>query len=334
MPRTCSDCGLCLSKKPGPGKFPKRCMACAAAHQSDCRKRRADKISSIRAEERKSLCCKLCHCYFSSTSSRGRLPKFCQSCAEVADRHRKSAARAEGRGKFYEKTCGCCAASFLCRRSEQKFCSPICSRVASRKRSVVACGHCGSEFELMAMEAGKTKYCSRACFWASRRRPDCRCVECGKNFRPRSVSHAWQGKNKFCSRECAWDNRWGRDRPRISASSSAKKNWSQRVGTTTLKHRCRHYGCDFDPMCTRGVVCERDAWVCQQCGVQCHKGKWRIDPKTRRADPRNAEHDHIWPLSVPGSPGNVMSNSQCLCRSCNGKKRNKMVGQMRLNLVG
>jgi hypothetical protein len=28
----------------------------------------------------------------------------------------------------------------------------------------------------------------------------------------------------------------------------------------------------------------------------------------------------------------VMHNSQCLCRTCNGKKRNRRKGQMRINL--
>jgi 5-methylcytosine-specific restriction endonuclease McrA len=63
----------------------------------------------------------------------------------------------------------------------------------------------------------------------------------------------------------------------------------------------------------------------------CNK-EYVLDPVTFTPDLRNAEHDHIWPLSVKGSPGNVFENSQCLCRKCNMAKGDTAEGQLRLCL--
>jgi 5-methylcytosine-specific restriction endonuclease McrA len=72
--------------------------------------------------------------------------------------------------------------------------------------------------------------------------------------------------------------------------------------------------------------------VCQKCGILCNK-EYALHPVTLAPDMRNAEHDHIVPLSVgPTSPGNVFENSQCLCRKCNSDKGDKVEGQLRLCL--
>jgi 5-methylcytosine-specific restriction endonuclease McrA len=67
----------------------------------------------------------------------------------------------------------------------------------------------------------------------------------------------------------------------------------------------------------------RDGWRCQICGVST--------PQTRRGTyHKNApELDHIIPLSKGGK--HTKTNVQCACRSCNGKKSDKVVvGQMGL----
>jgi 5-methylcytosine-specific restriction endonuclease McrA len=69
--------------------------------------------------------------------------------------------------------------------------------------------------------------------------------------------------------------------------------------------------------------------------VQCHKGRHRFNKRTRKMSRRNAEHDHIVPLSAKNSDkGNTFDNSQCLCRKCNGRKRSRRGAQMRLPFVG
>lgn len=262
---------------------------------------------------------------------RGPMPKRCPACAAARERLRLAAKNMGGRPKPHRLECRQCGGGFDSAIKRQKYCSPKCSQAASRNRVTVCCAECESLFEHASKDR---KYCSWDCWQKSHAVPKCRCHNCGNDFPRKSYTHPWQGKNKFCSRECAWDHRWGADRPRLPRSSDHRNAWSRRSRITTLKHRSRHYGCPFDPSCTREAVCERDGWVCQKCGVQCHKGEHRMIAGTRRCDPRSAEHDHIWPLSLPGGPGNVMSNSQCLCRKCNGRKRNKGGSQLRLAYVG
>jgi len=100
---------------------------------------------------------------------------------------------------------------------------------------------------------------------------------------------------------------------------------------TSLRKRCKVFGVTFDPACTRQAVLERDGWRCQKCRILCNK-EYKLDAATKSPDWKNAEHDHIVPLSVSGSPGNVFENSQCLCRRCNCKKSDKPEGQLRLCL--
>jgi 5-methylcytosine-specific restriction endonuclease McrA len=139
----------------------------------------------------------------------------------------------------------------------------------------------------------------------------------------------WKNKGKYCTPECYQDHRWGKDRPRQPRSQTAKLTASRHALATSLRKRCKVYGVTFDPACTREAVLERDNWVCQKCRKKCNKD-YRCVAGTRRPHKRNAEHDHIIPLSVPGSLGNVFENSQCLCRECNGKKHDKPQGQLRL----
>lgn len=278
------------------------------------------------------MCIACCDCsseIIRSPSGRGRIPKRCDQCkaAHIAKAERL---RKRHQVKRHRLVCQNCGGDFDTCRPRQKYCSPQCRQLASRQRQRICCQECGMDFDCVAGRAEARKFCSMDCWLKAHAVPTCQCHNCGKDFPRKSYTHPWQGKNKFCSRECAWDHRWGADRPRKGGTASAKKTWAQRSRTTTIKHRCEHYGCPFDPACTREAVCERDGWVCQKCGVQCHKGECRMIPGTRRPDPRNAEHDHIWPLSMPDGPGNVMSNSQCLCRTCNGRKRAKGGSQLRL----
>jgi hypothetical protein len=184
-----------------------------------------------------------------------------------------------------------------------------------------------------------TRCCSSKCRAEHMRLPDAFCQNpaCGKKIQrdsngPRKTALG-QDSRKYCCRECAWDHRWGADRPR--------KNWSKEhlalsaAGAlqTSLRKKCKLLDVPNDNECTRRAVLERDGWVCQMCRIDCNR-EYIIDTKTRRPDPRNAEHDHIVPLTEEGSPGNVFPNSQCLCRKCNNKKRASSWGQLRLDLEG
>lgn len=314
-------------KKP----WPHKCKQCKLEHEKSRQRRLRKRV------DWSGLQCERCEEQIASLPKRGRPSKWCKNCLRAVrseqSRTRKQRAKETGEDKPHCLVCNGCGIAFNSSRPRQKYCSPDCAHLAGRDRVRLTCPECKCSFEKGRKQAETRRYCSWACWQKAHAAPTCSCQQCGKDFKRKARSHSWQGKNKFCSRECAWDHRWGADRPRKATSEKAKRSWAQRARATTLKHKCRYYGCEFDPECTREAVCERDGWVCQQCGVQCHNGEWRIDKKTRKVSPRNAEHDHIWPLSIRGGPGNVMHNSQCLCRTCNGKKRNRRKGQMRINLM-
>ena len=184
-----------------------------------------------------------------------------------------------------------------------------------------------------------TRCCSAKCRAEHMRLPDSFCQKpaCGKRIMRQSQGSRKaalkKDSMKYCCRECAWDHRWGAGRPRKKWSKSHLASASAGALRTSLRKKCKLLDVPNDEECTRLEVLERDGWVCQMCRIDCNR-EYTIDPKTRRPDPRNAEHDHIIPLTEENSPGNVFPNSQCLCRKCNNKKRAKSWGQLRLDLEG
>jgi 5-methylcytosine-specific restriction endonuclease McrA len=69
-------------------------------------------------------------------------------------------------------------------------------------------------------------------------------------------------------------------------------------------------------------VFDRDKWKCQLCGI--------TTPRKMRGTiaPNAPELDHIVPLSRGGI--HTYSNTQCLCRQCNGRKGSKLMGQLKM----
>lgn len=70
------------------------------------------------------------------------------------------------------------------------------------------------------------------------------------------------------------------------------------------------------------VVFKRDAWKCQICGCSTPK---RLRGLNKSNSP---ELDHIVPISKGGQ--HTYKNTQCLCRSCNSAKSDKVLGQLLL----
>jgi 5-methylcytosine-specific restriction endonuclease McrA len=71
-------------------------------------------------------------------------------------------------------------------------------------------------------------------------------------------------------------------------------------------------------------VFEKAKWICHLCGektIKALRGGY---------DPLSPELDHIIPLSVGGT--HTYGNVACSCRACNGKKGNKIIGQVSLAL--
>lgn len=97
-----------------------------------------------------------------------------------------------------------------------------------------------------------------------------------------------------------------------------------RRGRGKYRERCRRAGVPYQPGVTPSKVFARDGYRCQLCGR-------KTPPRLRgTCQPNAPELDHIVPISAACSPGHVWSNVQCACRSCNGKKHTKPLGQLKL----
>jgi 5-methylcytosine-specific restriction endonuclease McrA len=262
---------------------------------------------------------------------RGPPPKRCKPCFDEHERNRRGGSRPKR-----SHTCKVCGCTFSNGRKTQHACSPQCRKQWSKAQQLLrhhsaSCEPCGNPSCSNTRKHG-TKYCCAACRESAQHSPllTCQNPDCGKLFRMKNCTkNPWKNKGKYCTPECYRDHRWGKDRPRKKTSLSVRRAASSAALATSLRKKCKVLNVTFDPACTREAVLSRDKWVCQHCGLRCNK-EYKLLPGTRTPDPRNAEHDHIIPLSVPGSLGNVFENSQCLCRKCNMKKGNTSCGQLRL----
>ena len=277
-----------------------------------------------------SLKCFNCGCAIFKNGIRGRNPKRCKKCRLA---FRAGAARDQSRQAKHACECTHCGSAFRAARKSQPYCSTVCFHLANRKRIFLVCENtqCSKEFQTTPSRAAKgRRYCCRECSYP----PPfvCQNPKCGCVFRMKHrTNDQWTNKGKYCCPECYRDHRWGYHRPRRKSSRRAVRSAGDRSIATSLRKRCKQYGLTFDPACTRQAVLNRDGWMCQKCGKLCNK-EYKLNPVTKVPSLRNAEHDHIIPLSVSGSLGNVFENSQCLCRQCNAKKRDKPEGQLRLCL--
>lgn len=336
MHYSCKVCGRHLVRVNGAKRCPEKCSDCTSAHCREQQRQWRERVQRpARAAKWLNAKCESCGRSVATEPRRGPIPKRCDSCSETLRREYNTKRRGSGADKIHSAACKQCGVVFSTARKKQGYCSPECGHLASRSRSQIACQRCGSQFEIDSSRAETRRFCSWDCWIASKPSHEKTCVGCGQSF-TRSVNGKMphQDKGKYCSRECYLDHRWGTNRPRRVSSKSAIDTACRRALATSLRKRCKRFGVPFDPACTREAVCERDGWVCQQCGVKCHKGRHRFNKRTRKMSKQNAEHDHIVPLSW-GEPtkGNTFDNSQCLCRACNGRKKNRGGGQMRLNLV-
>lgn len=221
------------------------------------------------------------------------------------------------------------------------------SRLDGRRTITQPCGWCGQPFDSRPVD--KLKHCSRSCAskaqWQARRTwPSSRiyvydCLVCGKPFTAR------RSKRRHCSRPCA-DRDYNQTRrpkrnplrpfrcqgcgqqtiPRGTGQKRCEpcaRRW-RRINSRH-RSRARKYGVAYEPINERAVF-ERDRWRCQLCRKPVAKTKQVPHPKAPTID-------CIVPLSVPGSPGYVLSNVQLACFLCNSLKNNGSGGEQ-LRLVG
>jgi DNA-directed RNA polymerase subunit RPC12/RpoP len=229
---------------------------------------------------------------------------------------------------------------------DRKFCTDSCAQYRVRKTKSTKnlqriCHTCGKHFQILqetritknGLMQGHGKYCSRECKWNDseiRKKPPVlkqhSCIVCDKIFEPSKKSQ------KKCSRECRL--RFRRNAQKIPkeeiacgncgkaflASARTQRFCSRQCMPSYInqprhvKNKAENYGVSYDPKVTRLKVFERDNWCCQICEIDTPKekmGSFSDDAP---------EMDHIVALSKGGS--HSWENVQCLCRFCNGAKRN------------
>lgn len=235
-----------------------------------------------------------------------------------------------------------------CRKQGRKLRSEILAEAACNQTH--QCAWCDKMFQ--PKRAGRTKYCSRDCwfeFWTARtkliselsvvhkvRRAKCAwcgcrfdakhgvkyCSKgCSNSFRAESARLKYEAEFvpvEFSCLECGKTVQTTYRQPRSSFCSDAcSLRNAKRIRRKMERARLREVKVErVDPM----KVFDRDGWRCQICGAKTPKAK------RGKIDSRAPELDHIVPLSVGGE--HSYRNTQCACRECNGKKGNMVYGQI------
>jgi len=233
------------------------------------------------------------------------------------------------------------------------------------------CAHCNAQ--LPKDKHQHRKYCDSKCAKAAqvlmrhKAQPLCKCLNCAATFRPKEA-----GRTKFCGRACSYDFMKRRARliksmtfsAKVKMKGSAAKHRAQKVYYQPIYDaECRNCGNAFDRrddgatryMCSKACateavarvkrigrksrkakergartvesidpikVFERDGWRCGICGCKTHKAKRGL------YHPRSPELDHIVALANGGT--HTWRNVQCSCRECNGRKGATDYGQIPL----
>ena len=225
---------------------------------------------------------------------------FCQSCASkrvlewVGRRSGKLPPLPERRGSCQD----CSGVVTVPKRGAVPIRCQGCEKAYQKQQAQLrpphrelACRQCGVVF----WRKGEQSFCSQSCASKSQVTPvgaDRVCAECSVTFTPIRVNA------RFCSRKCC------------KAFADRIRAEKRRLGVLRRSGE-RH----------RLYIFIRDGWKCQHCGVNTKK-------YYKKKHPRSPEVDHIHPLSRGGE--HSYRNTQCSCRTCNIKKGDKLLGQLRL----
>lgn len=277
-----------------------------------------------------------------ASAKRGRKVVWDHRCCEVCGGEFKT------KPSIAKRTCGsACGKALAARMAREKWGTPL-----------ACCLGCGKEFWARMTGGARPSHCSRVCAeeksrrvkaeakvlasWAERNKERevkaCRvcgdvctgarafCCEQHRNEWYKSY-HASRFKEKMEARlvearPCAWCKE--SFTPKHLSSVYCTKKCSRRAGSANSPSRqsrkARIRGSAdverFSPL----DVLERDGWACKLCGIDTPKS-------LRGTTNHNApELDHIIPIAK-GGPHSI-SNTQCLCRSCNALKSDLLMDEV------
>lgn len=108
-------------------------------------------------------------------------------------------------------SCARCGQDFSVPPSQagRRYCSSACFRLQQAEDTGWTrhdCAQCGTAFRVRGKDhqAGRRRYCSRACHLAATAPPLRTCAQCGTEFRPKNATNpAGSLKGKFCSKTCS-----------------------------------------------------------------------------------------------------------------------------------
>ena len=158
------------------------------------------------------------------------------------------------------------------------------------------CRKCGEEKPLEEFSKKKANKDGRSC----------ECYECK---RKRDMSLYYNSENRR-DRIKKSSKQWYEDNPEVRQASWDRARRKRLASLLNVESETIN----------RTNVFNRDRWRCQQCNI-------RVQDNNRHPD--NAAHcDHIIPVSRGGP--HLYTNVQTLCKRCNLKKGNKLIGQLRI----
>lgn len=264
------------------------------------------------------LTCRTCGKQFTAAHERGYCQQKCTP-GHIAKMARKRAKRATAAPRAKASTpithtdfaCVVCGKTFRPKHPDRtKCCGRECGLVltgftaAARKTGVRVsvsvvrnkCKACGKRHSLNAM------YCGAGCYPSIYHKITATtCLECGVEFKPSTTKG---NHSHHCTDECRRKGKARKARPAKKLRRALKRG--------------ANGGEAVDPI----RVFERDGWRC----ASCRKGTPLKLRGTIHA--RAPELDHIVPVSMGGK--HTYANTQCLCRSCNGRKGATVSGQLHL----
>lgn|ERR1039458_5795 len=182
-----------------------------------------------------------------------------------------------------------------------KTCSYTCFR--KLRPTTKTCTQCGGQFNA---RGHLRKFCSHRCSTEFNRKiPPINCLNCGKEFRPPTLSRS----RKYCSRACCLAYSVGPNNPHWRGNRRLER------GVTWAKNR--------------DLAREKDLQMCQGCGVLSVPGQ-------------KISVDHIVPYSLakayaaenPLYDPNHQFNLVCLCRSCHTRKTHIETRLLRGDIIG
>lgn len=155
----------------------------------------------------------------------------------------------------------------------------------------------------------------------------CKCVTCGKGFVKKGTK-----SSEFCSKECFVRKVFvKKEVERVCKSCGAmfigkhpgncldcRNKITKQYAKAYKKKRKASVRTAATQLVIDRKVFDRDKWRCKSCNCKVQKENMYAD--------NAAEVDHIVPISLGGP--HSYSNTQTLCRRCNGAKSNKYSGQL------